>query len=52
MTFGRRQVRGIAGMALAVLGGVAWFYQLYIPASVAWGGAVIILMSLNKRRKR
>jgi hypothetical protein len=52
MTFGRRQVRGIAGMALAVLGGVAWFYQLYIPAAVAWGGAVIILMSLNKRRKR
>jgi hypothetical protein len=52
MIFGRRQVRGIAGMALAVLGGVAWFYQLYIPAAVAWGGAVIILMSLNKRRKR
>lgn len=52
MTFGRKQVRGIAGMALAVLGGVAWFYHLYIPAAVAWGGAVMILMSLNKRRKR
>lgn len=51
MKFGRRQVRGIAGMALTVLGGVAWFYQLYIPAAVAWGGAVVILMSLNRRRR-
>jgi len=51
MTFGRRQVRGIAGMALAVLGAIAWFYQLYIPAAVAWGGAVVILMSLNRRRR-
>lgn len=51
MIFGRRQVKGIAGMALAVLGGVAWFYQMYIPAAVAWGGAVLILMSLNRRRR-
>jgi hypothetical protein len=51
MNFGRRQVKGIAGMALAVLGGVAWFYQLYIPAAVAWGGTVVILMTLNRRRR-
>ncbi len=52
MNFGRRQIKGIVGIAIAVLGGVAWFYQLYIPAAVGWGGAVIILMSLNKRRRR
>jgi len=52
MTVGRRQVKGIAGMGLAVLGGVAWFFQLYIPAAVAWGGAIIILMSLNRRKRR
>ncbi len=48
----RRQATGIAGMGLAVLGGVAWFFQLYIPAAVAWGGAFIILMSINQRRRR
>ena len=52
MRFGRRQVKGIAGMGLAVLGGVAWFFQLYIPAMVAWGGAIVILMSLNRRSRR
>jgi hypothetical protein len=52
MNIGRRQARGIAGMALTVLGGVAWLYQLYIPAAVAWAGAMIILMSLNRRRRR
>ena len=52
MNFGRRKAKGIAGMALAVLGGVAWFYTLYIPAFVAWGGAILILMSLNRRRRR
>lgn len=51
MNFGRRQFKGIAGMALAVLGGVAWFYQLYIPAAVSWGCAIVILMSLNRRRR-
>jgi hypothetical protein len=51
MNFGRRQFKGIAGMTLAVLGGVAWFYQLYIPAAVSWGGAIVILMSLNRRRR-
>ena len=52
MTFGRRQAKGIIGMAMAEFGGIAWFYQMYIPAAVLWGGAVVILMSLNKRRRR
>jgi hypothetical protein len=51
MNLGRRQAKGIAGMALAVLGGIAWFYQLYIPAAVAWAGAVVVLISLNRRRR-
>lgn len=52
MIIAQRKLKGIAGMALAVLGGVAWFYQLYIPAFVLWGGAVLIIFSLNKRRRR
>ena len=51
MNFGSRQAKGIVGMALAVLGGVTWFFQLYIPAAVLWAGAVIILMRLNRRRR-
>jgi hypothetical protein len=52
MKFGRRQAKGIIGMAMAVLGGVAWFYQMYIPAAILWGGAVIILLGLNRRKRR
>jgi hypothetical protein len=37
MNFGRRQVKGIVGMVFAVLGAVAWFFQLYIPAAILWG---------------
>jgi hypothetical protein len=51
MNFGQRQAKGIVGMAFAVLGGVAWFYQYYIPAAILWGAATFIVFSLNKRRK-
>ncbi|HEY3094311.1 MAG TPA: hypothetical protein VGJ42_00985 [Nitrososphaera sp.] len=52
MNFGRRQIKGIVGMAMAVLGGVAWFYQAYVPAFVLWGAAAVIMFSLNKRKRR
>jgi hypothetical protein len=52
MNLGRRQVKGVAGMALAVLGGVAWFYQSYVPAFVLWGAAALIMFSLNRRTRR
>jgi hypothetical protein len=50
MNFGRRQLKSVVGMALAVLGGVAWFYQSYIPAVMLWGAAMVIVFTLNKRR--
>ncbi|HXG07191.1 MAG TPA: hypothetical protein VNI77_07700 [Nitrososphaera sp.] len=46
-----RQTKGIIGMSLAVLGGVAWFYQFYIGAFTLWGTAVGIMLSLNRRRQ-
>jgi hypothetical protein len=49
--FGRRQAKGTVGMAFAVLGGVAWFFQLYIIAAILWGAAMVIVFSLNKRRR-
>ena len=51
MNLGRRQTKGIVGMAFAVLGGVAWYFHLYIIGVILWGAAVVIVFSLNKRRK-
>jgi hypothetical protein len=51
MIFAQRKLKSIVGMALAVVGGVSWFYQLYVPAFLLWGGAVLIIFSLNKRRR-
>jgi hypothetical protein len=51
MIFGRRQVKGIIGIAMAVLGGIAWFFQVYPGAAVLWGGAAIVILSLNRRRR-
>ncbi|MDQ3837442.1 MAG: hypothetical protein M3270_11015 [Thermoproteota archaeon] len=51
MNFGQRQAKSIVGMVFAVLGGVAWFYQYYIPAAILWGAATFIVFSLNKRRR-
>jgi hypothetical protein len=44
----RKQIMGIAGMVLAILGGIAWFYQQYIPAAILWAAAAIIVFRLNK----
>ncbi|HKU49211.1 MAG TPA: hypothetical protein VJP79_04625 [Nitrososphaera sp.] len=52
MPFGRRQALGIAGMVLAILGGVAWFYGQQIPGIIAWVGAFILALRLNKKKKR
>jgi len=57
MKFGRRQAKGIVGIVLAVLGGIAWYYgsqiaELRIIAFVLWGGAVLIILSLNKRKNQ
>jgi hypothetical protein len=43
----RRQARAIVGMALAVLGGIAWFYGQYAPAAILWGAAALIVFMQN-----
>jgi Flp pilus assembly protein TadB len=52
MNLGRRQAKGIVGMAFAVLGGVAWYFQLYIIGVILWGAAVVVVFSLNRRRSQ
>jgi len=52
MNLKSRQVKGIIGMAMAVLGGVAWFYQFRLEALFLWGGAAVILFMINKKRRK
>ena len=52
MVFGRRQALGIAGMLLAIAGGVAWFYGQYIPGIIAWVAAFGLVLRLNKKKTK
>jgi hypothetical protein len=47
-----KQILGIVGIFIAVLGGIAWFFQQRLPAIMLWGVAAVILFQLNKRKKR
>jgi hypothetical protein len=46
-----KQILGIIGILMAVVGGVAWFFQQKLPALVLWGGAAMIMFRLNKIKK-
>jgi hypothetical protein len=52
MRFGRKQALGIAGMVLAIAGGVAWFYGQYPLGIIAWVVAFLLAMQLNKKKKK
>ncbi|HEX7140916.1 MAG TPA: hypothetical protein VF222_00395 [Nitrososphaeraceae archaeon] len=47
-----RQFLGIIGIIMAVLGGIAWFFQQKLTAFMLWGGAALIMFKLNKRTKK
>lgn len=47
-----KKILGIIGIVMAVLGGVAWFFQQKMPAILLWGGAALIMFKLNKRTKK
>ena len=52
MRFGRRQALGIAGMVLAISGGIAWFYGQQILGIIAWVAAFLVVLNLNKKKKK
>jgi hypothetical protein len=52
MRFGRKQALAVAGMALAVAGGVAWYYGQQILGIIAWVAAFVVAMNLNKRKRK
>lgn len=47
-----KQILGIIGILMAVVGGIAWFFQQKLPALMLWGGAAMIMFRLNKRAKK
>lgn len=48
----QRKAIGVIGMFFAVAGGAAWFFGQQIPAVMLWGVAGIILLKINKRKRR
>ena len=48
----RKQIFGIIGIVMAVLGGISWFYQQKLPALMLWGVAALILFQLNKKKSK
>lgn len=47
-----KQILGVIGILMAVVGGIAWFFQQKLPALMLWGGAAMIMFRLNKREKK
>ncbi|PWU80415.1 MAG: hypothetical protein DLM72_12365 [Candidatus Nitrosopolaris wilkensis] len=48
----RLQPIGILGMIFAIAGGIAWFLQQRLLALLLWGSALIIILKLNRQKKR
>jgi hypothetical protein len=48
----QKKAIGILGIVFAVAGGAAWFFGQHAPAAILWGVAVLIVLKLNKRKKR
>jgi uncharacterized membrane protein len=48
----QRQAIGILGMVFAIGGGIGWFLQQILLAIMLWGFAGLILLKLNKQKKR
>ena len=48
----RKQILGLIGIVMAVLGGIIWFYQERLPALLLWGLAALILFQLNKKKSK
>ena len=48
----RKQILGITGILMALLGGISWFYQEKLPALMLWGLAALILFQLNKKKSK
>lgn len=48
----QRKAIAIIGMFFAVAGGAVWFLGQNVPALILWGVAGIIMLKINKRKRR
>jgi hypothetical protein len=48
----QKKILGIIGAVLAISGGVTWFFQQYPISVLLWGAAGLILLKLNKTKRK
>jgi hypothetical protein len=48
----QKKAIGVLGIIFAVAGGAVWFFGQHIPAMMLWGVAILIVLKLNKRKRR
>jgi len=48
----QKKILGIIGAVLAIGGGVTWFFQQYPISVLLWGAAGLILLKLNKAKRK
>jgi hypothetical protein len=48
----QKKILGMIGAVLAIGGGVTWFFQQYPISVLLWGAAGLILLKLNKTKRK
>jgi len=48
----QKKILGMIGAVLAIGGGVTWFFQQYPISVLLWGAAGLILLKLNKAKRK
>jgi hypothetical protein len=48
----QKKILGIVGAVLAIGGGITWFFHQYLVSVLVWGAAGLILLKLNKAKRK
>ena len=48
----QKKILGIVGAVLAIGGGITWFLHQYLVSVLLWGAAGLILLKLNKAKRK
>jgi hypothetical protein len=48
----QKKILGVVGAVLAIGGGITWFLHQYPVSVLLWGAAGLILLKLNKAKRK
>ncbi|MGI8720362.1 MAG: hypothetical protein ACR2KF_07540 [Nitrososphaeraceae archaeon] len=48
----QKKILGTVGAVLAIGGGITWFLHQYLVSVLLWGAAGLILLKLNKAKRK